>query len=58
MFGAILGLLITLAVVGAVFLAITVFAVVVPVAVLLAVGAAFLVLPVVIIIRLLRAGLR
>ena len=58
MLGAVLGLLIALAVVGAVFLAITVFAVVVPVAVLLVIGAVFLVLPVVIIIRILQAGLR
>lgn len=58
MFAAIVWLLIAMAIVGAIFLAITIFAIVVPIAVLVAIGAAFFVLPVMIIVRILRWGIR
>jgi len=58
MFGALLGLLITLAVLGAIFLAFTLFAIAIPVVVMVAFGLAFLVLPVMILLRILRWGIR
>jgi hypothetical protein len=58
MVGAIIGMLITLAVLGGVLLLVTLLSVVVPVAILIVIGAVVLVLPVAIILHLLRWGWR